>query len=204
MNDINRNAIVTVAAVLIVLMGIVIFLAWAADTETIGRLEDFVKYLHNHADNPGKLILTLGGFTIIVLAFLVIVAELAPEEETREVRLEQAGATTLLPAQVVRERLEAALLALPGARAATVQVASRQKGLGLSVDLAVAPNANLATIGQEASRTVAETVQNELGLALAEPPTVRLSFAKGEAPPAAGETVAEPPAADPPAEQPRS
>ena len=93
MNETNRTAIILLAAAWIVLMAVVIFAAWAADVDTIERLDDFVQYLDDHRTNASRLILTLGALVLIVLALLLIIVELAPEEETREIRVEQAGAS---------------------------------------------------------------------------------------------------------------
>ena len=45
-----------------------------------------------------------------VFALLVIIIEFAPDDEPRELRVEQAGATTIIPADALRMRLEEALL----------------------------------------------------------------------------------------------
>jgi len=96
MNENNRTAIVLLAALWIVLMAVVIFLPWSDAELAVDRLGDFVEYLDDHRDTASKLILTLGALVLIVLALLVIIVELAPEEETREIRVEQAGATTIV------------------------------------------------------------------------------------------------------------
>ena len=45
MNETNRSIIVLLAALWIILMGAIIFLTWAADKDTVNRLQDFVQYL---------------------------------------------------------------------------------------------------------------------------------------------------------------
>lgn len=189
MNEINRSAIIGLAGLVIVLMAVVIFVAWAADTESIGRLRDFVQFLDDHTDNPGKLILSLGALVLIVLALLVIIAEVAPEGEGGEIRIQQEGATTIVPAQVVRERLEQALLAQPHVTAAKAEVTSRGPGVLATLHLTVSPDTSAAFAAQDAARVVAETVENQLGLPVAGVPVVRLSFAPASAPAAAPKAV---------------
>ncbi len=176
MNETNRTAIVLLAALWIVLMAVVIFLAWSDAELGVDSLGDFVEYLDDHRDTASKLILTLGALVLIVLALLVIIVELAPEEETREIRVEQAGATTIVPAEPLRERLEEALTAMPQVSAARARVFSQNKGVGMKLDLTITPDANIALVTQEASRVVVETLQADLGLPVAAPPSVRIVF----------------------------
>lgn len=194
MNETNRAIIILLAGLVIVLMAVIIFAAWAADAETVNRLRDFVQYLDDHRDNASRLILTLGALVVIVLALLVIIVELAPEEETREIRVEQAGATTIVPAQPLRLRLEEALTALPYVTEAKARVFSHDKGVGMKLDITVTPNTNVALATQEAHRIVVETLQADLGLPVSGPPTVRILFGPPAAEPVASST-AQPPSA---------
>jgi hypothetical protein len=196
MNETNRTVIVLVAALWIVLMAIVIFVAWAADAETVDRLDDFVQYLDDHRDSASRLIVTLGALVLIVLALLVIIVELAPEEEGREIRVEQAGATTIVPAEPLRLRLEEALTTMTQVTAARVRVFSQDRGLGTKLELTVAPGANIGVVTQEASRVVVDTLQADLGLSVSAPPTVRILFGSAEATPVAS-SMSQPPAESP-------
>jgi hypothetical protein len=194
MNETNRMIIVMVAALWIVLMAVVIFLAWAADGETVERLDDFVRYLDDHRDNASRLIVTLGALVMIVLALLLIIVEMAPEEEAREIRVEQAGATTIVPAEPLRMRLEEALTGMPQVTVARARVFSHDKGIGMKLDLTVTPDTNVAVVTQEASRVVVETLQADLGLPVTAPPSVRIVFgpAKPEGVPPGGPAGVEP------------
>jgi len=197
MNETNRTAIILLAALWIVLMAVVIFAAWAADVETVERLGDFVQYLDDHRDNASRLILTLGALVLIVLALLVIIVELAPEEEAREIRVDQAGATTIVPAEPLRLRLEEALTAIPQVTTARARVFSHDKGVGMKLDLTVTPGTNIAAVTQEASRVVVETLQADLGLPVSVPPTVRITFGPPKVEPVAS-SMTRPPAPEPP------
>lgn len=196
MNETNRTAIVLLAALWIVLMAVVIFVAWAADVETVERLDDFVRYLDDHRNNASRLILTLGALVLVVLALLVIIVELAPEEEAREIRVEQAGATTIVPAEPVRLRLEEALTAMPQVTAARARVFSHEKGIAMKLDLTVTPSTNVAVLTQEASHVVADTLQADLGLPITAPPTVRITFGPPKLEPVAS-SMTRPPEAEP-------
>jgi len=199
MNETNRAAIILFAAFWIVLMAIVIFLTWTAGASSVDRLGDLSEYLAKHEpENASRLIATLGALVLIVLALLLIVIELAPEEETREIRVEQAGATTIVPAEPLRLRLEEALMAMPNVSAARAHVYSRDNGIGMKLDLTVTPGTNLSLVTQEASRVVVETLQADLGLPVAAPPTVRILFGPPGPEPVAS-SVAQAPEPAPPA-----
>lgn len=198
MNETNRTAIVLLAALWIVLMAVIIFAAWAAADDAVDRLGDFVEYLDDHRDeDTSRLIVTLGALVLIVLAVLLIVVELAPEEEGREIRVEQAGATTIVPAEPLRLRLEEALTAMTQVTAARARVFSQEKGIGMKLELTVTPDANIAVVTQEASRVVVETLQADLGLPVTAPPSVRIVFGPPKAEPVAS-SVTQPPTPEPP------
>lgn len=213
MNETNRTAIVLLAAAWIVLMAVVIFIAWSDSQLAVDRLTDMVEYLDDNQDNAAKLILTLGALVLIVLSLLLIIVELAPPEETKEIKVEQAGATTIVPAEPLRLRLEEALSALAKVSEAKARVYSQDKGVGMELNLTVTPDANVAVVSQEASRTVVETLQADLGLPVAAPPVVRVNFGDGGAkepavssvaqPPQPGQAPGAPPAPPPPAEGPQ-
>ena len=178
MNETNRTAITIAAGVLIVLMAVIIFLTWTADDKVIDALGDFVEYLQANVqdDTAGRLIVTLGALALVAVGLLVIVLELAPEDEERELRVEQAGSTTIVPALALKTRLEEALMALPEVTAARAKVYTREKGIASDLDITITPEANIASVTREASRVVVDTVQTELGLPVAGLPTVRIVF----------------------------
>jgi len=181
MNEANRTAIVLAAAAWIVLMAIAIFLAWAAPDDAINTLGDIVQEMDDNNDTAGRLILTLGALALAVFGLLVIILELAPEDEERELHVKQAGSTTIVPAQALRLRLEEALAALPEVATAKARVWTRDNGIATNLDLALAPKANVANVTQESSRIVVDIIQTELGLPVAGLPNVRVSFG-GEKP----------------------
>lgn len=201
MNETNRMAIILAAAAWIVLMAVVIFITWSAHAGAVDRLGDMVEFMERHRDEAGsRLIITLGALVLIVLALLLIVIELAPDEDEREIRVEQAGATTIIPAEPLRQRLEQALTAMGQVSGATARVFSRDRGVGMKLDLTVTPDANIAAVTQEASRVVVDTLQADLGLPVAGPPSVRIAFGPPKAAPVAS-SIVRPPT---PPEQPTS
>jgi phosphotransferase system glucose/maltose/N-acetylglucosamine-specific IIC component len=184
----NRAAIVGLAFAWVIFMALVILLTWGADSETIDRLGDLVSYLNDHTDNASKLILSLGAAALIVLSLIVIVVELVPAEPAAQVHLESVtGATAILPMEAITQRLEQELRALPQVQDAQAVVASRDRGLAVTLNLTLAPDPNVASITEEACHLAQDTIEQQIGVALVGLPTVRIAFgtATAGAPPAA-------------------
>lgn len=192
MNETNRSIIVLFCGIVIMLMAVVIFLTWSANTDVVDRLFDAVEYLEDHNDDAGRLIVTLGALILAIGALLVIVLELAPEDEQKELKVQQAGATTIVPAQALRERLEEALVTLPDITAARARVRTREEGIAAALDVTVTPSANVAHVTQEATRVVVGTIQEDLGLPLKGTPVVRVAFGGPKEMPVAS-SVSQPP-----------
>jgi hypothetical protein len=176
MNETDRMLIALTAAAWIVAMVVVIFLTWAAPDRTIERLDDVVQFFRDNNTTAGQLVITLGAAALTVLALLIIILEFAPEDEPSELRVEQAGATTIVPADALRLRLEEALLALPDVTSARSHVWSRDKGIAAEIDLTLTPTANVGDVSQEATRVVVDTVHTDLGLPVAGMPKMKIAF----------------------------
>ncbi len=185
MDAFNRAAIVGLAFAWVILMALVVLLTWGADSETIDRLGDMVSYLNDHTDNASKLIITLGAAALIVLSLTVIVAELVPAEPAAaQVRLESVtGATAILPAEAITQRLEQELRSLPQVQEAQAMVASRDRGLAVALNLTLAPDANVSSATEEACRLAQETIEQRIGVALVGLPTVQIRFGQATATP---------------------
>ncbi|HEY8767160.1 MAG TPA: hypothetical protein VIP09_07855 [Dehalococcoidia bacterium] len=196
MDSSNRLLIVFCASAWIVAMAVIVFLTWAAPDRTISRLGDFVQFLSDNNTDAGKLVVTLAALAAGIIGLLVIVVEVAPDAEPKDLRVEQAGATLIIPADALRVRLEEALLMLPDVTAARTHVWTRDKGIATSMELTVPPGVNLASVTQEAVRVVVEAIQTDLGLPVSGVPPVKIAFGGSRSPvhptPAFG-----PPTADP-------
>ena len=205
MNETNRTAIVLLAALWIVVMAVVSFLTWAVPGDVIEALGDLVQDMDKNNDTAGRLIVTLGALALAVLGLLIIILELAPEDEERELRVRQAGSTTIVPARALKARLEEALAALPDINTARARVYTKDNGIATNLDLGLKPRSSVAHVTQEASRVVVDIIQTELGLPVAGLPNVRISFGDGKPLPvtkaaksdAVASSVVHPPAARP-------
>jgi hypothetical protein len=202
MNEANRTAIVIAAAAWIVLMAIVIFLTWAAPGDVIEALGDLVQDMDKNNDTAGRLIVTLGALALAVLGLLIIILELAPEDEERELRVRQAGSTTIVPARALKTRLEEALTSLPDVNTARARVYTKDNAIATNLDLGLEPRSSVGHVTQEASRVVVDIIQTELGLPVAGLPNVRISFGDGKPLPVTKAAESEPVAASSVVQQP--
>lgn len=182
MNETNRMLLVLMASAWLVAMVTLIFVVWAAPDRAILRLEDFVEFLDDNDTNAGKLVVTLAAAATAVLALLLIIVEFGPEDEPKELRVEQAGATTIIPAEALRARLEEGLLQLPDVTEARTRVRTQDQAIAANVELTVTRGANVGDLTQRAVRVVVDAVHTDLGLAVAGMPKVKFAFADGVKP----------------------
>ena len=204
MNLANRLIIVLGALLLIFAVAVMILFTWAAASESVERLSDFVQFLDDHAeDNGSRIILTLGGIVVALLALVVVIAELTPPRAERvPVRDVRAG-DALLSTDAIAQRLQQEVSFVPHVTQVKTTVAARGKGVEIDLELHVDPDTNLALTSEEACRAVENLLTNRLSVEMARPPRLnlryselRLAGAPTEAPPSAPP----PPAEEPPAE----
>ena len=203
MNEMNRYLVVLGASALIVATAVVVFLTWAAPTESVDALADVVQFLDDNDGTAGRVVITLAALALAVLALLWIVVELAPDDEVKELRIEQAGATTIVPADALRLRLEESLLGLAGVTAARSRVWPRDKGVAVGLELTVVQTANGGDITQQAVRAVVDTLREDLGLPVSGTPDVRIAFGGSRSGDHADATIISPPAPPEPPEPPQ-
>jgi hypothetical protein len=203
MNVANRLVIVLAALLIMFAVAVVILFTWAAASESVNRLGDFVQFLHDHEeDNGSRVILTLGGIVVALLALVVVIAELTPPRAERvPVRDVRAG-DALLSTDAIAQRLQQEVSFVPHVTQVKTTVAARGTGVEVDLELHVDPDTNLALTSEEACRVVENLLTNRLSVEMARPPRLnlryselRLAGAPSEAPPAAPPSpIEEPPA----------
>ena len=188
----NRFVVILLALLVVFAAALVVLLAWAAGPESVDRLGDFVQYLDEHAEDAGsKVILSMGGLVVALLALIVVFVELAPPEAaTVPVRDVQAG-NAVLSTEAVARRVQEQVARVPHVTQSTATVAARGKGVEVSLELQVDPDTNLTDTSEAACQAVLEVVTSQLGVELAKLPQVKLHFAEARlapeaSPPSAG------------------
>jgi flagellar basal body-associated protein FliL len=204
MNLANRLIIVLGALVVIFAVAVVILFTWATASESVERLGDFVQFLDDHAeDNGSRIILTLGGIVVALLALVVVIAELTPSRAERvPVRDVRAG-DALLSTDAIAQRLQQEVSVVPHVTQTKATVAARGKGVEVDLELHVDPDTNLALTSEEACRAVENLLTNRLSVEMARPPRLNIRYSELRlvgAPAAASPPAPVPPAEEPPAE----
>jgi hypothetical protein len=204
MNLANRLIIVLGALLLIFAVAVVILFTWAAASESVERLSDFVQFLDDHQeDNGSRVILTLGGIVVALLALVVVIAELTPPRAERvPVRDVRAG-DALLSTDAIAHRLQQEVSVVPHVTQAKATVAARGKGVEVDLELHVDPDTNLALTSEEACRAVENLLTNRLSVEMARPPRLNLRYSElrlAGAPTESSPSAPPPPAEEPPAE----
>ena len=172
----NRVIIVAGAFVWIFLVLVLILLAWGAPENSIDRLGDFVEYLDDHTDDVSRVILTLGGVILVLVAVVLIIAEVTPPA-TAAVKVQQVKAgSAVISTQEIEQRVEQEVGSVPHVSQAAVKVVGRGRGVELDLDLHVDPEANLTEAAEEACQRARELAEGKMGIALLRPPRAHLHY----------------------------
>jgi hypothetical protein len=200
MNVANRFIIVLGALLIIFAVAVVILFTWAAASDSVERLSDFVQFLQEHeADNGSRVIVTLGGIVVGLLALVVVIAELTPPQAERvPVRDVRAG-DALLSTDAIAQRLQQEVSFVPHVTQAKVSVGARGKGVEVDLELLVDPDTNLALTSEEACRVVENLLTNRLSVEIARPPRLNLRYSELRLAGAPTATAPPPPVEEPPA-----
>ena len=173
----NRFVIILLALLLVFAAAVVVLLTWAAGPDSVEQLARFVQYLNDHVEDDGaKVIVSLGALVVALLALLIVFIELAPPEASAvPVRDVKAG-NAVLTTDAVARRVQEEVARVPQVVQTKASVAARGKGVEVSLELQVDPEANLAAASEAACQVVQEVVTNQLGVEMARLPRVRLHF----------------------------
>ncbi len=172
----NRVLIVTGALLWIFVILVVILLAWGVPDESIDRLRDLADYMADHNDDASKLIITFGGFILVLLAGIVIIFEIAPPEGG-SLKVQNVGAGgARITTDEIKHRLEEELRALPHINDVQATVQARGRKAEVSLDLHVGAEAELAAAAEEACRCAREVIEQRMGVALARAPQAQLHY----------------------------
>ena len=175
----NRLIIVLGALLLMFAVALVVLFTWAAAPDSVDRLFDFVEFLDDHSrDDGSRVILTLGGLVVALLALVVVIAELTPSQAGRvPVRDVQAG-DVLLSTDAIAQRLQQEVAAVPHVTQVKTTVTARGKAVEVDMELHVDPDTDLALTSGEACRVVDELLASRLNVEMARPPRLNLRYSE--------------------------
>ncbi len=176
MNLINRLIVVLGVVVLILFAIMLIVLAWAYSGESIHKLGSFVQYLSDHDTTLPKVIITLGSSFVILVAFSFLLLEIVPRTDKTVLVRDVGMGTAVLSTAAVARRLEQLVAGLPEVEAVRARVNRRKDAVEVRLEVMVDPECDLSLVASEVSRTTQEGVTEQMSVALASPPRLRLYY----------------------------
>ncbi|HEX5142009.1 MAG TPA: alkaline shock response membrane anchor protein AmaP [Dehalococcoidia bacterium] len=176
MNTFNRAVLVTLCVLLIVAAVWVIVLTWTIPNRSINWLQDAANWLDDNDGDLEKALLTTISASIGLIATIVVLIELIPRRgpDVRVTDLSRGDAT--LSTAAIGQRIEEAVCQVPNVAEVRATVKARKKGVLVGLDLQVDPDANLATVTDEACQVAEDVLTNRVHVSLLRPPTARLHY----------------------------
>ena len=176
MNLFNRIVMFLLCLALAAAAIAAIVLAWTIPNESINALRAAVDWLARHNQDTEKALLTTGGALVALLALIVLLLELLPQS-TSEVKITDLKVgDALLSTAAIGQRIEEAVGQVPHVGEVKATVKAKRKGVVVSLDLHVDPDANLAEVTDQALDTTREVLTNRVHVSLAAPPKARLHY----------------------------
>lgn len=176
MNALNRLIIVLGSLIVIILVAAIIVLAWGYSSEGIERMGDLVEYVDAHEDNTSRLVLTLGGAIIMVIALIVLLIELSPGPSRLIEIGEVEGGKAFLSTDAIARRLEQLMNDVAGVIASRAKVTSRGKAVVATLNLQVSPEEDIAAVADTASGLARDALTQKMKVRLAEPPRIHIIY----------------------------
>lgn len=190
MNAFNRLIVVLGSLALIVAVVAVIVLAWGFSGDAIDRMGDLVEYVDAHENNTARLVLTLGGAIVGVIALIVLLLELSPGPSRMVEIGEVEGGKAFLSTEAIGRRLEQLTGSVGGVTSSRARVASQGKAVAVSLHLQVSPAYDVAAIADQASGLTREALA-AMKVRLARSPRIHITYIE----PPEGLEIAPPPPA---------
>jgi hypothetical protein len=179
-----------------------IVLAWTIPDDTIAWLRDATGWMGRHNQDTEKALLSLIAGTVAFLALVLLLLELLPSNDEVRVTDLRVGGAVLSTADIT-QRIEEAVRTVDHVVNVKGAVRAKRKGVLVLLNLDVDPDANLATVTDEACEAATDVLANKVHVALAGPPQARLHYRelRAERPPEITEPVAVGATAPAPAEE---
>ncbi len=144
--------------------------------DSIRGLRDAVNWLSDNNDDLQKVVLTTGGALIALVALTLLVFELTPSSSAAVKVTDVTAGDAVLSTVAIGQRIEEAVREVASVSQVRTSVRTRRKGVEVSLDLHVEPEANLATVADAACEAVRQVMSERLHVALASQPRVRMHY----------------------------
>jgi hypothetical protein len=151
-------------------------LAWAGPHESINWLRDAANWLDDRDTTGTKVLISLGAAITAALSLTVIIIELYPRSRGNVKVTDLQVGDAVLSTTAIGQRVEEAVNQLPNVADVRATVRAKRKGVTVALDLHVDPEANLASVIDEASEAAREVLAEKVHVALVEPPSTRIHY----------------------------
>jgi hypothetical protein len=175
-NTFNRFVLIFLCLVLVVAAVAIISLTWTIPNRSINWLSDAVQWMDDNDGDMEKALLTSISAFIGLVAVIVLLIELIPRRGPAVQVTDTASGSATLPAAAIAQRIEEAVVQVPHVSEVRANVKSKRKGVIVGLDLQVDPEANLATVTDEACQTASEVLTQRVHVTLLKPPTAKLHY----------------------------
>ncbi len=176
MNVFNRGLAVFVALLLMAAAVALVALAWSQSQDSISSLGDAVDWLSRNDKDLQKVVLTAACAVVGFLALLLLMVELmpraGPEVKVTDVKVGDATLSTA----AIGQRVEEAVREVPHVASVRAFIRSKRKGVQVTLDLHVDPDANLAAVSDEACQAARDVLTDKVHVAMVELPRARLHY----------------------------
>jgi hypothetical protein len=175
-NTFNRIVLIVVCVLLVVAAVGIVTLTWTIPNRSVNWLADAAQWIDDNDGDLEKALLTTISAFIGLVAVIVLLIELIPRRGPSVQVTDLASGSATLSAASISQRIEEAVVQVPHVSEVRADVKSKRKGVIVALDLQVDPEANLATVTDEACNTATEVLTQRVHVALLRPPTARLHY----------------------------
>jgi hypothetical protein len=172
----NRVVLVLLCLALMFAAAALTTLAWARPEESINWLRDAATWLDDRNTDGTRILISLGAAITAALALTVIVIELYPRSRGNVKVTDLQVGDAVLSTTAIGQRVEEAVNQLPNVADVRATVRAKRKGVTVALDLHVDPEANLASVIDEASEAARDVLTEKVHVALVEPPRTRIHY----------------------------
>jgi hypothetical protein len=176
MNLFNRIVLVVILVALAAGGIAVAVLTWTLPNESIEKLGDAVQWLSDNNQELERALVAAVALLISVIAIALLLFELVPRNWTEVKVTDVQTGDAYLSTASIGQRIEEAVSRVPHVSDVRALVKAKRKGVQVSLDLHVEPQANLATVTDAANEAARDVLTNQVHVALVEPPHARLHY----------------------------
>lgn len=176
MNVFNRVLLIILLTGVTILALAVILFAWVSTESAVEVLDEAVDWLQDNQGDLEKTLVSSGAGLVALLAMTLLYLELVPHAGSDVGVIDLKGGSATLSTDAVAQRIEESIARVPYVSDAKVYVEGKHKGVSVSLDVNVDPQANLAQVTDEVCDVVRDVLANRVHVALLDAPTVRLHY----------------------------